>query len=202
MDFSEILSKRRMVRHLTADPIDPSALQRVLSAALKAPSAGFTQGQSFVVITQPDMRKQISALLDEEAYSNGQYAFLSTAPALVIPCISEAAYHRRYQEPDKVLEDGSEEEWPYPFWHMDIGCAIMLLLLAVVNEGLAAAFVEVSVKNRQVLWDLLQIPEEVTPVGVIPIGHPGPYPPSPRLKSRRMPERERIHWESWGSSAQ
>ncbi len=87
------------------------------------------------------MKQKIARLCNEQSYvESGFHPFVSEAPVLVIPCTSEAAYHRRYQEADKVNEDGSEIIWPIPFWHMDIGCAIMLLLLGVVDEGLAAAF--------------------------------------------------------------
>ena len=117
---------------------------------------------------------------------------------LVIPCTSEAAYHRRYQEPDKVNEDGTEIVWPIPFWFMDIGCSVMVLLLAAVNEGLAAGYAGVtSQENLQVLRELLGMPAEVTPVGVIPIGHRAPDKPSPSLKRGRKAHEEYIHYERW-----
>jgi nitroreductase len=112
--------------------------------------------------------------------------------------VSEAAYHRRYQEPDKVKEDGSEIEWPVPFWYMDIGCAVMVVLLAAVNEGLAAGFAGiVSTENIGKLHELLGIPTEVTPIGVIPIGHRAPDVPSPSLKRGRKPGEEYVHYERW-----
>ena len=53
MDFTEVISKRRMVRNYTDEPVDPAALQRILDAGVKAPSAGFSQGHSFVVVARP-----------------------------------------------------------------------------------------------------------------------------------------------------
>jgi nitroreductase len=114
---------------------------------------------------------------------------------LVVACTSEAAYHRRYQERDKVREDGTEIEWPVPYWHMDIGCAVMILLLAVVDEGLSAGFA--GAFDLDGLRGALELPEEVTPVGVIPIGHGAPDVPSPSLKRGRKPEGEYIHWDQW-----
>ncbi len=117
---------------------------------------------------------------------------------LVIPCTSEAAYHRRYQEPDKVNEDGTEIVWPIPFWFMDIGCSVMVLLLAAVNERLAAGYAGVtSQENLQALRELLGMPAEVTPVGVIPIGHRASDRPSPSLKRGRRAHEEYIHYERW-----
>jgi nitroreductase len=112
-----------------------------------------------------------------------------------VACVSEAVYHRRYQEPDKLKDDGSEIDWPVPYWYVDVGCSVMLLLLAVVNEGLAAGFA--GAHDLQALRDLLGIPGEVTPVGVIPIGHPAPDVPSPSLKRGRKPATSVVHWERW-----
>jgi nitroreductase len=114
---------------------------------------------------------------------------------LLIPCTSEAAYHRRYQEPDKVRRDGTEIEWPVPYWFMDIGCAVMIVLLAAVNEGLAAGFA--GPHDLGALRALLNMPDEVTPMGVIPIGHPTPDTPSPSLKRGRKADAEYIHREEW-----
>jgi nitroreductase len=124
----------------------------------------------------------------------GFHPFVSEAPVLVVPCTSEAAYHRRYQEPDKVQDDGTEIDWPVPFWHMDGGCSIMVLLLAVVNEGLAAGFVGLELAP---LRKLLGIPEEWTPLGVIPIGHRAEDVPSPSLKRGRVSDEVYLHREGW-----
>src|SRR5258708_40222350 len=120
-----------------------------------------------MVTTRPQLKREIAHLCDEEKYVGGAFPpFISEARVLVIPCTSEAAYHRRYQEPDKVNDNGSEIIWPIPFWHMDIGCAVMLLLLAAVNEGLTAGFVGIPThENLEALRSLLNIPADVTPVG-------------------------------------
>ena len=199
MDFTEAVLKRRMVRHFTSEPITPEIIDRLLTLARHAPSAGFTQGQSFIVVTRPDLKQAIAKLCGEEGYvSGGFHPFISEAPVLVLPCTSEAAYHRRYQEADKIKEDGTEIIWPVPYWHMDIGCAVMVLLLGVVNEGLAAGYAGIaSLENMAEARKLLHIPEEVTPVGVIPIGHPAKDVPSPSLKRGRKPDADYVHREGW-----
>ena len=141
MAFDTVVRKRRMVRHFTQAPVPEEAIQRMLDLASRGPSAGFTQGQDFIVVTDSETKKALTALCHEEEYvRSGFHPFISTAPLLVVPCTNEAAYHRRYQEPDKVKADGSEIAWPVPYWFMDAGCAVMTLLLAAVNEGLAAGF--------------------------------------------------------------
>ncbi|MFN8497722.1 MAG: nitroreductase family protein [Anaerolineae bacterium] len=196
MEFADIVRKRRMVRSFMAEPVAPEVVERMVQLARHAPSAGFTQGQSFIIVTQPETRAAIAHLCGEESYvAKGFDPFISQAPVLVIPCTSEAAYHRRYQEADKVQDDGSEIVWPVPYWFMDVGCAVMVLLLAVVDEGLAAAFV--GAHDLAALRELLGIPPEVSPVGVIAIGHGAQDQPSPSLRRGRTSDDFYIHKESW-----
>lgn len=196
MEFRDVVLKRRMVRNFTDAPVDLVVIERILNLARHAPSAGFTQGQSFVVVTRPDLKQAIARICGENDYvSGGFHPFISGAPVLIIPCTSETAYHRRYQEPDKVQADGTEIAWPVPYWHMDIGCAVMLVLLAVVDEGLAAGFA--GAKDLAALRTLLGIPDDVTPVGVIPVGHRAVDKPSPSLKRGRKAQEEYIHREQW-----
>jgi nitroreductase len=198
MEFRDLVLKRRMVRNFTDEPVAPDLVQQILDVARHAPSAGFTQGQSFVVVMRPELKRAIAELLGEdEMVAAGFHPWISGAAVLLIPCTSEAAYHRRYQEADKLLDDGTEIEWPVPFWHMDIGCAVMLVLLAAVDLGLDAGFT--GVWDLDGLRALLGIPDEVMPVGVIPIGHRAPDRLSPSLKRGRKPEAEYAHWERWGS---
>ncbi len=199
MDFSEVIRKRRMVRHFTSEPVDAEAVARICDAARRAPSAGYSQGQSLVVVTKEETRREIARICDEQEYlAWGMHPWLSEAPVLVVACVSEAAYHRRYQEPDKLNEQGEEEEWPVPYWFMDIGCTVMALLLAVVNEGLAAGFAGAPTTERVgELQRLLGIPDEYIPVGVIPIGHGAEDTPSPSIKRRRKPAEEFTHYERW-----
>lgn len=196
MEFAEVVRKRRMVRHFTPDPVPRETVERMLDLARHAPSAGFTQGQSFVVVTDPAAKRRIAELCGEQHYvESGWDPWISEAPVLVVPCTSEDAYHRRYQEPDKMQEGGTEIEWPVPYWFMDIGCAVQILLMAVVDEGLAAGYA--GAFDLDGLRAVLGIPAEVTPVGVIPIGHGAPDKPSPSLKRGRKAEGEYAHWERW-----
>jgi len=126
---------------------------------------------------------------------SGYAPFISNAPILLIPCTSEAAYHRRYQEPDKIKADGTEIEWLVPYWFMDIGCAVMIALLAAVDEGLVAAFA--GSQDLDALRSLLKMPAQVTPVGVIAVGYRAPDVPSPSLKRGRKSDQEYVHYEAW-----
>jgi len=196
MEFRETVLKRRMVRNFADTPIDPETINRIVELTRHAPSAGFTQGQSFVVVTKPELRKAIADTCQEEEYVKSGFApFISKAPVLLIPCTSEAAYHRRYQQADKVDEKGNEIEWPVPYWFMDIGCAVMIALLAAIDEGLVTAFV--GSKDLKTLRSLLNMPDEIHPVGVIAVGYRAQDVPSPSLKRGRKADEEYVHYESW-----
>ncbi len=198
MELTEAIRKRRMVRHFTAEPVDPTVVEGLIDLTRHAPSAGFTQGQSFITVTRPDLKTAIAAICHEESYTgDGFHPFISEAPVLVIPCTSEAAYRRRYQAADKGGPD-SEVTWPVPYWHMDIGCAVQILLLAVVDAGLSAAFAGIiEPADMDALRALLGIPAEVTPVGVIPIGHGAPDVPSGSLQRGRKAAADYHHHEGW-----
>jgi nitroreductase len=196
MEFAEVVRKRRMVRHFTPEPVPRETIERMLDLTRHAPSAGFTQGQSFVVVTDPEMKRRVAELCGEQHYIEAGYGpWISQAPVLFIPCTSEEAYHRRYREPDKIRPDGTEIEWPVPYWFMDIGCAVQILLMAAVDEGLSAGYA--GAWDLDAVRALLGIPAEVTPVGVIPVGHGAPDKPSPSLKRGRKAEGEYAHWERW-----
>ena len=196
MEFREVVLRRRMVRNFADKPIDPAVIDRIVELTRHAPSAGFTQGQSFILVTNPETKKAIAVTCEEDEYVQRGFApFVSKAPVLLIPCTSEVAYHRRYQEADKVNPDGSEIEWPVPYWFMDIGCAVMIALLAAIDEGLVSAFV--GSKDLDTFRALLEMPDEVTPVGVIALGYRAPDIPSPSLKRGRIADAEYVHRERW-----
>ncbi|MDH3308156.1 MAG: nitroreductase family protein [Acidimicrobiia bacterium] len=193
MDFAEVLTRRRMVRNYTDEAVDRSVLERIVGAGRKAPSAGYTQGQSFVVVTDPQVRAAIAGLAGESEYVGmGFDPWISRAPAHIIVCVSEAAYHRRYQETDKLGPEG-EITWPVPYWWVDAGASMMNILLAAVNEGLAAGFLGVHAMGD--LKSLLGIPDQVDPIGIITVGHPAADRRSASLKRGRRPDA--VHWGHW-----
>ena len=195
MEFGEALARRRMVRNYTGEPVDRAVLVRIVEAGRRAPSAGFAQGQAFVVVTEDTDRKAIAELAGETSYVEAGFdPWISRAPAHIAVCASEAAYRRRYREADKLV-DGREIEWPVPYWWVDAGAALQNLLLAAVNEGLAAGFLGIHAVPG--LRDLLGIPDEYTPIGVVTVGHAAPDRRSGSLKRGWRPRSEVIHWNRW-----
>ncbi len=187
MEFDRVVSKRRMIRAFKPEAVPEQSIRRILSCAQRYPSAGFSQGVALVVVTEPGKVRRVREL----------NRLRGDAPVLIVPCVSEKIYHDRYHEPDKIQPDGTEISWPVPYWHFDVGCASLLILLAAVDEGLAAYFA--GAFRPELLTEELGIPEHFVPVGVISIGHPDYESdvPSPSLKRGRRPLNEFVHFQHW-----
>jgi nitroreductase len=198
MQFSEVVARRRIVRHFAPEPIGREVLERIAAAAQRAPSAGFSQGQRLVVVTDPERKRRLAELVGEGFYTDrGFDPWISEAPALFVPAVSAKLYVDRYNEPDKRdpdLPPGTEDDWEVPYWWMDIGCTVMLILLAAVDEGLGAGFAGGDFDG---IREAVGLPEHFTPVGVIPVGHPLPDKKSPSLQRGKRSLDEFLHWETW-----
>lgn len=193
MELYEVVRRRRMVRNYLPEPVSPEAIDRILDAARRAPSAGHTQGTAFVVVTEERTRRDIAGLAGEADYvARGFHPWISSAPVHLVITVSEEAYRERYREPDKLGREG-EPDWPVPYWWVDAGASLMLVLLAAVEEGLAAGFL--GGHSVPDLGRLLGIPTEHIPIGVVTLGHPAPDRRSSSLGRGWRPRV--VHYEHW-----
>lgn len=201
MDFADVLRRRKMVRNYTDEPVSREVVERIVDRGRRAPSGGFSQGVRMVVVTDPEARSRIAELADESYYlERGHEPWISRAPVHVVVAMREDDYHDRYREPDK-LEDGEEIEWRVPWWWVDAGKAMMLLLLAAVDEGLGAGLFGLLGDQNDRLRELLGMPEDLEVVGVVTLGHAAPEPLQEQrretLRRRRRPLGEVVRWERW-----
>jgi nitroreductase len=197
MEFRDVLARRRMVRNYRQQPVDTEVLDRIADAARRAPSAGNSQAIGVVIVTDAETRAAIARLGNEDAYvARGFDPWISRAPAHLVISVSEEVYRDRYSEPDKAGPDGTEMEWPVPYWWVDAGAALMAVLLATVDEGLAAGFLGVHATPD--LARLLGFPDHHRPIGVVTVGHPAPDRRSSSLDRPGKPRDSVIHHEHWG----
>ena len=186
-----------MVRHYRPEPIPRETLERIAATVRRAPSAGFSQGQRLIVVDDPDLLEQ---LRPGASGSNGLEPWFESAPAHVLVLTREADYHDRYTKDDK-LQDGAEIAWPAPFWYVDAGAALMLVLLAAIDEGLAAGVYGVPVEEEPRWRDLLGIPDELRIVAGATLGSPLPDPEWSKVTSRTTQRRrgldELVRWNRW-----
>jgi FMN reductase [NAD(P)H] len=201
VEFQELLPKRRMVRHYAPELVPREVVERIVGTVRRAPSAGYSQGQRLLVVLGDEGRAELVRIASAGwGAERGLEPWLESAPVHVLVCTREDDYHERYRQEDKLVE-GEEIEWPVPFWYMDAGAAVMLILLAAIDEGLGAGLTGVPKELAAELGAAFGIPEDVTIVAHVTIGVPAPDPgwsavTSRRTKPRRPPT-ESVHWERW-----
>ncbi len=191
MEFQDVVRKRRMVRRFQQGrPVPKDALERILRNATRGPSAGFSQGQAFLVLEGEDLER-FWALRPME---NG----VSTAPLLIVPFACKRVYLDRYAEPDKGWTDRDESRWPVPFWHIDTGMATLLILQTVVDEGLGALYFGIRPEDVAPFRERFGVPDDYEPIGAVAIGYSDEpeQSGSPRTRSRR-PLEEIVHYGRW-----
>ena len=190
MDFTEVVRHRHMVRTFTDEPVSAASLERILDNAVRGPSAGFSQGQAFLVLTGDDL-KRFWPVAGAAASDT-----VTTAPLVIVPMSCKRVYLDRYAQPDKGWTDRDEKRWPVPFWHIDTGMAALLILLTVVDEGLGAVYFGIVPEAVAEFRAAFGVPDDYEPIGAIAIGYDAE--PAPRdLRSRRRPQGEMIRYGRW-----
>jgi len=208
VELSEAVSRRRMVRSFSGRPPPKHALESVLAAARHAPSAGNTDGWDAVVLEGPDQTApfwEATTTADWRERSR-RWPGLSRAPVVVCVFAHPGAYLERYAEPDKTGAGlgppgadatGGTEAWTVPFWFVDSGFAVMLMLLAATDAGLAAGFLG-NFRGETELCRVLGVPPERRYLGAVLLGDAGGEdPPSASLSRRRRESEELFHRSRW-----
>jgi nitroreductase len=199
MEFGEVVRRRRMVRDYDPSrPVPAEMVERLLEHAIRAPSAGFSQGWAFLVLTEPDDRALFWSVTTTADAPDGWLTRMSRAPLLVVVLSSKDAYLDRYAEPDKGWTDKDDARWPVPYWDVDAGMAALLMLLTAVDEGLGACFFGVPADRVDALRAAFGVPATHRPVGVVSVGYPGGEDRrSPSLRRGRRGVEEVAHRGRW-----
>jgi nitroreductase len=179
VEFTDVIRKRRMVRAYTSEPVDPAAVHRILAAANRAPSAGFSQGYALMTLEGADQlgpfwRMLSSDAEEESGEGRARIEALNHAPLVVVPLSCKDIYLDRYARDDKGWKDRDEAHWPVPYWDIDTGFTALLMLLAAVDEGLGALFFGIPPDLIPQFRTLYGVPEQYVPIGAVAIGHPDP----------------------------
>jgi nitroreductase len=202
MEFQDVVRRRRMIREYADSPVDPAFVERALANAVRAPSAGFSQGWAFLVLDQPaDIQRFWEVTTTPGELPDSWLRGMQTAPVVIIPCSSKATYLHRYAEEDKGWADEDEARWPVPFWHMDAAMASLLILLTAVDEGLGACFFGIPPAYDAATREAFGIPPDFDPVGAITLGHRAQEeaPSGSPTAKKRKPLADLVHHGSWGS---
>lgn len=191
MELQDAIRTRRMVRTFDANrPVPQETLDRILRNGTRAPSAGFSQGQAWLVLRNADLEKfwQYGAAAVSDT--------VRTAPLVIVPFSCKRVYLDRYAQSDKGWTDRDEARWPVPFWHIDTGMAVMLQLLTAVDEGLGALYFGIVPDQVQPFRDAFGVPQDYEPIGAVALGYDAETEKRD-LRSRRRPIDELVHYGTW-----
>jgi nitroreductase len=199
MELTEAIRRRRMTRNFSDQPLPDGLVDRILADALRAPSAGNTQGAEFVVLEGPAETDRYWLATTDEVWrqDSWRYQGLQRAPVVVLAYADPNRYIRRYQEPDKARADGADVSWVVPFWFVDAAYATMTLLLRAAEEQIGAAFLG-NFRGEAELASVLGVPQHMVWMGAVLLGQPAnPDPPSSSLRRPRRPLEETVHRGRW-----
>jgi nitroreductase len=179
MDFDEVVRKRRMIREYDLDKqIPDEIITRLINNAHRAPSAGHTQVQEFMIVKDISIKKKL-----RKAAVNQEY--VEKAPVLIVVCSNTTRSVGRY---------GSRGREFYSI--VDGAFASMLILLTAVNEGIGTCFVGAFQDNK--VSEILELPKDVRPIGIICIGYPSSVERPERLE--RININALVHYEKYGNN--
>ena len=173
MDVFEAIRGRRSIRAFRETDVPKETVEKLIEAASWAPSAGNIQPWEFIVVRNPETKRKLA----EAAL--GQ-SFIEEAPVVIVVCADEERSARGYGTRGKTL-----------YCIQDTAAAIQNIHLAAYALGLGTCWV--GAFREEEARKILEIPDGVRPVAIIPVGYPAESP-SPRS---RRPLKQIIHYEKF-----
>ena len=148
MDFYETINLRRSIRAYKKDPVEDDKLDRIIDAARLAPTAANKQPFSLIVIKNEQVKHKL-----KDAYSQ---EWFYTAPVIICACaLPDTAWKRN---------DGRR------YVDVDVAIAMDHLILAASAEGLGTCWI--AAFKPEVVKDVLNIPDNLEPLILTPLGYP------------------------------
>jgi nitroreductase len=195
-DFFSVVRTQRAHRAFTTEAVPDELVERVLEAATYAPSAENTQPWVFIVVRDTTARDQIGEL-NRQAWEGGGRDF--SRPRLspeVFAKVEAGATGGIANAPVLVVVCGDMSRCVQAVLESSIWPAVQNLLLAAHALGLGSALTTITTVFGDELRSLLALPDNVRPLGVVPLGWPAKQLGPPR----RAPVAEKAFRERYDTA--
>ena len=189
MPLSEAMETQRAIRRLKPDPVDDEVVLRLIDLALRAPTGSNAQSWEFIVVRDPKIKKGL-ARLNRQAWQLGRrFARWTTGDNPKSHKILNAVqWQADHFEEVPVIVVACLKGFYIPFLHISTSSyfgsifpSVQNLLLAACAVNLGAALTTLPLWNLIAVHRILDLPWNVTPCAVIPLGWPlGHYGPTTR----------------------
>jgi len=173
MDVLEAIKGRRSIRAFKNEDVSQEIIEKLIDAAIYAPSAGNIQPWEFIIVRKLNIKKNLV-----EAAS-GQ-SFIEEAPVVIVVCANENRSSQGYGARGKTL-----------YCVQDTAAAMQNILLFAYSLGLGTCWI--GAFREEEVKEILKIPFGIRPVAIIPVGYPAEFP-SPRS---RRPINLIVHYETF-----
>lgn len=194
-DPLDLFARQRAHRRFADRPVDDELVERCLEAATRAPSAENTQPWVFVVVRDEERRHALGELT-REAWQGGARAYSEgRLDEKLLRDVDQGAEGGVAAAPVLVVVCGDAERALRPTLASSVFPAVQNLLLAATALGLGSALTTLTLLRPDDVRSLLDLPEHVVPMALVPLGWPG----RPLGRSRREPVATRTHRERYGS---
>ena len=206
----KIIQDRRSIREYTDEPVSEEHLGLILEAARQAPSGENAQPWRYVIVKDPETRKQMGAIAGGGSGRRFTAEFVTKKMQERFAGLQDEAKKKAAFEkltsgqvstflanaPVSIVVCGKKDVWDLPY---DTSAAIENILLMVTALDLGACWVIapcIDIRDEMRIKDLLGLPEGFKVVSIVAVGHPTrPHRPRPRL-----PIHELVFRETWGET--
>lgn len=160
-----------MTRSFSSRPVEPEIITSCIELALRAPSAGKSQGFHVLLLEGSETSRYWNIAMPLEKRDSFVFPGLLNAPCIALALADSQAYLDRYSEADKAATGlgASTNAWVAPYWTIDASFSTMTFLLALEDAGVGALFFAHA--EEQKLRAEFHIPESVQILGTIAFGY-------------------------------
>jgi nitroreductase len=164
MEILKAVKERRSIRDFQKREIPEEIIDCLIEALIWAPSAGNLQARKFYFIQDTKLKREIvSAALGQ--------GFIAEAPLVIVGC-TDSRISTRYGERGSTL-----------YSVQDVAASLMGMMLVAHENGLGTVWV--GAFREELMIEVLDIPRNLRPVAIVPVGYPSriPSPPQRVLKA-------------------